>query len=128
MRVLRKKEEPPVPKPPVGEEYVPPEERFEEKKVPVPRPSGEMVIPPRPYDMEAEKIRKLLDEAEFAIYINDMNKALELYPKIREIYDKVPPEGRVMMHPETVRIIKLYNEIYKRSSSFMDEIIKRVLR
>ena len=42
-------------------------------------------------------------------------EAEKAYTKIREIYDSLHPDVKKRLYNETVRIIKLYNEIMKQA-------------
>jgi len=65
---------------------------------------------------EIEEMKKLINEAENAIENNDIDTATELYSKIKTIYEKIPPEKKKELYSESIRIIKLYNNIIRSIS------------
>jgi hypothetical protein len=63
---------------------------------------------------EREKINELkdlLDIGEEALNKKDMNRAVEIYSRVREIYDNIPEDKKKELYNETIRIIRLYNNI-----------------
>lgn len=64
-----------------------------------------------------EKVKGMISEGERAIAGGDVEKAEKIYGKIRTVYDSLPEKAKKSMYKETVRIIKLYNEIMKGISS-----------
>ena len=63
-----------------------------------------------------EDLRKLINKTKAALDKDDTAKAMEYYPKIREIYDSISPEMRKKLSKETIEIIILYNNMIRKSS------------
>jgi hypothetical protein len=58
-------------------------------------------------------LENMIDEGEMAIANHKTEDAEKLYSRIRELYDEMPPDVKMSLYGETIRIIKLYNEIMK---------------
>lgn len=58
----------------------------------------------------------LIDDAEVFAASGNMEKAAETYVKIKAIYETITPEKKREIYTESIRIIKLYNNIVKAVS------------
>jgi hypothetical protein len=91
------------------------------------KPKKEDVKLPKPVPEKREKkykmterdtanlktLEKLIAEGERAMANHKIDEAERVYSRIRKVYDEIPPEVKKDLYNETVRIIKLYNEITK---------------
>ncbi|MCK5022646.1 MAG: hypothetical protein KAS04_00590, partial [Candidatus Aenigmarchaeota archaeon] len=62
---------------------------------------------------DIETVTKLIEKAEKSLANHNINETEETYTKIREIYDNMQPEVKNKLYDETIRIIKLYNQIMR---------------
>jgi hypothetical protein len=60
-----------------------------------------------------KKLTELVEECEKLLAEHKIEEAEKMYAQIREIYNQLPDEVKVKLYSETVRIIKIYNEIMK---------------
>jgi len=63
--------------------------------------------------ISVKALEKLISEGENAFANHKLKEAERMYGKIRRIYDEMPNEVKKGLYEETVRIIKLYNNIMK---------------
>ena len=88
-----------------------------EEKVELPKPPPEKKKPR--YKMterdiaNVKTLEKLISDGEKALANNKIDEAEKVYTKIRKIYDDIHPDVKKGLYNETIRIIKLYNEIMK---------------
>ncbi len=91
----------------------------EPQEKPVQLPQGPQAKGEGEYKMtqsDEESVRRLqvlIDEGEKAITSHATAEAEKAYARIRETYDRLRPEVKMKLYAETIRIIKLYNEIMK---------------
>jgi len=93
--------------------------KLEPKEEAVSLPQAEPEKKPKKYAMpekdaaNVKALENLIGEGEKAIVNHKTEDAEKLYSKIRELYDEMPPDVKMGLYSETIRIIKLYNEIMK---------------
>ena len=83
-----------------------PEAEKEKAKPLTPKPADEMG-----FDGIKKKINELLEESERLCRMEDYKKAKEFYHEARDLYDNVPKESRKGLTEETIKFIRLYNQI-----------------
>ncbi|MBN2102292.1 MAG: hypothetical protein JW716_05475 [Candidatus Aenigmarchaeota archaeon] len=76
----------------------------------------EKLVAPQPeVEMSFEGIRKkineLIEESERLCRMEDYKKAKEFYHEARDLYDRIPKERRKDLTEETIKFIRLYNQI-----------------